>query len=162
METLYGSMQVRIQSISDCIKSGRRRLIDRWNARRALFFLAGVSDHLFSSSRFPCRAICLKSCDIRKKERVASLLEKPTDKWLHPWQPVAWSIECRTIYKNQKKRRKVDRKKLGLSFSSNTGNFKNVFGNIWRATSDSAGYYVSEIDEGACMRELVTIWPVWL
>jgi len=81
---LYEPMQVRIQSISDCIKSGRRRLIDRWNARRALFFLAGVGDHLFSSSRFPCRAICLKSRGTRKKERVSSLLEKPTDKWLHP------------------------------------------------------------------------------
>lgn len=49
---LYGPMQARIQSISDCIKSGRRRLIDRLNARRALFFLAGVSDHLFSLPAF--------------------------------------------------------------------------------------------------------------
>lgn len=104
---MYELMQVEIQSISDCIKSVRleRRLIDRRNARRAPFFFAGVNDHLFSSFRFPCRAICLKSHDTRKKERVASLLEKPTDKWPHLWQLVVWSIEGHTTYKKEKKNR---------------------------------------------------------
>lgn len=91
------------RSLTVLSQSGWRRLIDRRNARRALFFLTGVNDHLFSSFRFPCRAICLKSHDTRKKERVASLLKKPTDKWPHLWQLVVWLIEGRAIYGKEKR-----------------------------------------------------------
>lgn len=90
------------RSLTVLSQSGWRRLIDRRNVQRALFFFAGVNDHhLFSSFRFPCRAICLKSHDTLKKERVASLLEKPTDKWPHLWQLVVWSIEGHTVYKKE-------------------------------------------------------------
>lgn len=65
---LYVAMQEFNRSLTVLSQSGRRRLIDRLNARRALFFLTGVSDHLFSSSRFPCRAICLKSRGTEERE----------------------------------------------------------------------------------------------
>lgn len=76
--TLFEPMQAGIRSISDCIKSVRPETPD-WSPERATcpsLTRGRKRDHLFASSRFPCRAICLKSRGTRKKERVAFVIRE--------------------------------------------------------------------------------------